>query len=141
MNYWLVKSEPEAYSWQDFVTADRATWDGVRNFQARNNLNAMQLGDQVLFYHSITKPGVVGLARVSRTAYPDPTAPVEPSGKPTPWVVVELEPIMPLAQPVSLAQIKTEPMLANMALIRQSRLSVMPVTTDEFELILKLSEE
>ncbi len=140
MNYWLVKSEPDAYSWHDFTSAGRAVWDGVRNYQARNNLNAMQLGDQVLFYHSVTKPAVVGLARVSRTAYPDPAAPSEPSGKPTPWVVIELEPMMPLAQPVSLAQIKAEPMLANMALIRQSRLSVMPVTTDEFELILTMSQ-
>ena len=144
MNYWLVKSEPDAYSWHDFTSAGRAVWDGVRNFQARNNLQAMQLNDQVLFYHSVTKPAVVGLARVSRTAYPDPTAPPdplgEPSDKPTPWVVVELEPMMALAQPVSLAQIKAEPMLANMALIRQSRLSVMPVTRDEFELILKVSQ-
>ena len=140
MNYWLVKSEPDAYSWHDFTSAGRAVWDGVRNFQARNNLNAMQLSDQVLFYHSVTKPAVVGLARVCRTAYPDPTAPAEPSGKPTPWVVIELEPMMALAQPVSLAQIKAEPMLANMALIRQSRLSVMPVTRDEFELILMLSQ-
>lgn len=141
MNYWLVKSEPGAYSWHDFTSAGRAIWDGVRNFQARNNLNAIQLGDQVLFYHSVTKPAVVGLARVSRTAYPDPTAPPEPSGRPTPWVVIELEPMMALAQSVSLTQIKAEPMLANMALIRQSRLSVMPVTTDEFELILMLSQK
>lgn len=140
MNYWLVKSEPNAYSWHDFTAAGRAVWDGVRNFQARNNLQAMQLNDQVLFYHSVTKPAVVGLARISRTAYPDPTVLADTSGKPTPWVVIELEPIMALAQPVSLAQIKTEPMLANMALIRQSRLSVMPVTRDEFELVLSLAE-
>jgi len=140
MNYWLIKSEPDAYSWHDFTSAGRAVWDGVRNYQARNNLNAMQLGDQVLFYHSVTKPAVVGLARVSRTARPDPTAPPDPSGKPTSWVVIELEPMMPLAQSVSLAQIKAEPMLANMALIRQSRLSVMPVKADEFELILTMSQ-
>lgn len=113
----------------------RAVWDGVRNYQARNNLNAMKQGDQVLFYHSVTKPGVVGLATVVREAYPDPTSPDDLR-----WVVVELEPVMPLARPVTLAQIKAEPLLANMGLIKQSRLSVMPVRPDEFELILSLGQ-
>lgn len=144
MNYWLVKSEPDAYGWHHFIEQGRAVWDGVRNYQARNNLKAMQLGDQVLFYHSVTKPAVVGLATVVTEAYPDPTtqnAPVGKSSKPTEWVVVELEPVMVLETPVSLAQIKAEPLLANISLIRQSRLSVMPVRADEFELILKMGQE
>lgn len=111
-------------------------WDGVRNYQARNNLRAMQTGDQVLFYHSVTDPGVVGLATVVKEAYPDPTA----SEKETPWVVVELEPVMPLEKLVSLARIKAEPLLAHISLIRQSRLSVMPVRPDEFELILQMGQ-
>ena len=144
MNYWLVKSEPDAYGWHHFIEQGRAVWDGVRNYQARNNLKAMQLGDQVLFYHSMMKPGVVGLATVVAEAYPDPTAltvPTDRIKKPTDWVVVELEPIMILDKPVSLAQIKAEPLLANISLIRQSRLSVMPVRADEFELILKMGQE
>ena len=139
MNYWLVKSEPDAYGWLHFTAQGRAVWDGVRNYQARNNLNAMQKGDQVLFYHSVTSPAVVGLARVVKEAYPDPTAATE-TGR-NPWVVVELEPVMPLENPVSLAKIKVEPLLANISLIRQSRLSVMPVRVDEFELILKMGGE
>ncbi len=136
MNYWLVKSEPDAYGWHHFIAQGRALWDGVRNYQARNNLNAMQLGDQVLFYHSMTNPGVIGLATVVKEAYPDPTVPDNPKR----WVVVELEPVMALEQPVPLAKIKAEPLLANISLIRQSRLSVMPVRPDEFELILKLGQ-
>lgn len=135
LNYWLVKSEPDKYGWHHFTEQTRAVWDGVRNYQARNNLNAMKLGDQVLFYHSVTNPGVVGLANVVREAYPDPTAPDD-----TRWVVVELEPVMALEKPVSLAQIKAEPMLAAIGLIKQSRLSVMPIRPDEFELILKLGQ-
>src|SRR5438128_1894258 len=116
MNYWLVKSEPDKYGWSHFVAQGRAVWDGVRNYQARNNLNAMRPGDQVLFYHSVTKPGVVGLAKVVHEAYPDPTIPAEPMHN---WVVVELEPMMALSNTVSLMQIKAEPLLANMALIKQ----------------------
>jgi predicted RNA-binding protein with PUA-like domain len=134
--YWLVKSEPDAYSWDTFMAQGRAVWDGVRNYQARNNLVAMKAGDQVLFYHSVTNPGVVGVATVVKEAYPDPTAPDDPR-----WRVVELEPLMPLARPVKLAQLKAEPLLANMALIRQSRLSVMPVRSDEFECILSMAKE
>ncbi len=122
----------------------RAVWDGVRNYQARNNLKAMQSGDQVLFYHSVKKPGVVGLATVVAEAYPDPVAAREAAqlgAKPTDWVVVELEPVMGLDNPVALARIKAEPLLANLSLIRQSRLSVMPVRADEFELILKMGQE
>ncbi len=136
MNYWLVKTEPEKYGWSHFITQGRGIWDGVRNYQARNNLAAMQLGDQVLFYHSVSNPAVVGVATVVCAAYPDPTAPAEPNGKPTPWCVVELEPTLAFIQPVPLARIKADPMLANMGLIRQSRLSVMPVKPDEFNQIL-----
>ncbi len=113
-------------------------WDGVRNYQARNNMRVMQPGDQVLFYHSVTKPGVVGLARVVREAYPDPTVADDPAQMKFGWVVVDLEPVMALSKPVTLSQIKAEPLLANMGLIKQSRLSVMPVRPNEFELILKL---
>ena len=149
LNYWLVKSEPDTYGWHHFAQQGRAVWDGVRNYQARNNLNAMRTGDQVLFYHSATKPArsrsgvpagaVVGLATVVREAYPDPTVPGEPGAVPIRWVAVELEPVLLLDRPVLLRQIKAEPLLANIALIRQSRLSVMPIRPDEFELILKLS--
>ncbi len=144
LNYWLVKSEPDAYGWHHFIEQGRAVWDGVRNYQARNNLKTMKLGDQVLFYHSVTKPAVVGLATVVTEGYPDPTAASEPASKgakPSGWVVVELEPVMALDKPVSLARIKAEPLLANLSLIRQSRLSVMPVRADEFELILKMGQE
>lgn len=133
MNYWLVKTEPEAFSWERFVKEGRAVWDGVRNYQARNNLKAMKEGDQVLFYHSVKQLAVVGLARVSREAYPDPTVPDDPR-----WFVVELEPELAFSRPVTLAQLKSEPMLQQLLLIRQSRLSVMPVKPDEFELILAI---
>ncbi|GAB3989069.1 EVE domain-containing protein [Spirosoma daeguense] len=135
MNFWLVKSEPDTYGWHHFIEQGRAVWDGVRNYQARNNLNAMKIGDQVLFYHSVTSPCVVGLAHVVKESYPDPTIPDD-----TRWVVVELEPLFALEKPVSLATIKAEPLLANLSLIRQSRLSVMPVRVDEFELILKMGQ-
>lgn len=153
MNYWLVKTEPDKYGWHHFTEQGRAVWDGVRNYQARNNLNAMRLGDSVLFYHSVTNPGrsesrtshsgvpagaVVGLARVVREAYSDPTAPAESNAAPARWVAVQLEPVLAFERPVSRAQIRTEPLLANIALLRQSRLSVMPIRPDEFELILKL---
>lgn len=139
MNYWLVKSEPDVYGWQHFIEQGRAVWDGVRNYQARNNLKAMQEGDQVLFYHSVTRPGVVGLAKVVKTAYPDPTVANDPAQAKFGWVVVELEPMMAFGQPVTLAQMKAEPMLAQIGLIKQSRLSVMPIKPDEFELILKMA--
>lgn len=140
MTYWLVKTEPDKYGWHHFIQQGRAVWDGVRNYQARNNMRLMRLGDQVLFYHSVTKPAVVGLATVVREAYPDPTA-TDESGTPSAcWVVVELEPVMPLGQPVSLAQLRSEPMLAGMALLKQSRLSVSPVRPNEFELILQLGQ-
>lgn len=139
MNYWLVKSEPDKYGWHHFTEQGQAVWDGVRNYQARNNLRLMRLGDSVLFYHSVTKPGVVGLAKVVREAYPDPTAATEETISKA-WVVVELEPVLALARPVTLAELKAEPMLANMALLKQSRLSVSPLRPDEFELILKMGQ-
>ena len=124
------------YGWDLFTRQGRAVWDGVRNYQARNNLIAMRTGDQVLFYHSVTNPGVVGLARVIREAYPDPTVADVPGQTPVRWVAVDLEPLMRLEKPVSLRQIKAEPLLASVSLIRQSRLSVMPIRPDEFEQIL-----
>lgn len=126
---WLVKSEPEAYAWTDLVRDRRTAWTGVRNYQARIHLNAMRPGDRVFFYESVTTKAVVGVAEVTRAAFPDSTA-EEPG-----WVAVELKALRALAQPVSLAQIKAEPKLASIALLRQSRLSVMPLTAAEFSLI------
>lgn len=129
---WLVKSEPETYSWVDFARDGRTAWTGVRNFAARLHLNAMQPGDQVLFYESMTTKAVVGVAEVTRKAFPDDTAD-EPG-----WVAVELKALHPLAHPVTLTQIKVEPALAKMVLLRISRLSVQPVTAAEFSRIVKM---
>jgi len=130
--HWLVKSEPDAYAWTDLVRDGRTAWTGVRNYQARIHLNTMQPGDRVLFYESVTTKAVVGIAEVTRPAFPDTTA-EEPG-----WVAVELKSLEPLAHPVSLAQIKAEPALAKIGLIRQSRLSVVPLTKAEFAAIVKL---
>jgi predicted RNA-binding protein with PUA-like domain len=130
--YWLVKQEPSAYSWDDFVRDGRTSWTGVRNFTARNNLRAMQEGDEVLFYHSVVGKAVVGLAKVARTAYPDPTA------KEGDWSAVDLVPLKPLPQPVTLEQIKATPKLKEIALVRLSRLSVQPLEEAEFREILRL---
>jgi len=132
--YWLVKQEPEAYSWSDFVKDGRTAWTGVRNFQARNNLRAMKKGDVVFFYHSVSDKAVIGLARVDRENYPDPTA------KEGDWSVVDLVPVKALKRPVTLDQIKADKVLQNMKLVRQSRLSVTSVTDAEFERLLLLSE-
>ena len=132
MNYWLVKQEPAAYSWDDFVRDKKTAWTGVRNFQARANLAAMKKGDQVFFYHSVTGKCIVGLAEVVKTAYPDSTADKEG------WICVDLKPLKPLPEPVTLEKIKQTESLAQMALVRQSRLSVMPVTADQSRLIQKL---
>jgi predicted RNA-binding protein with PUA-like domain len=132
MNYWLVKSDPDTYSWADFTRDRRTFWDGVRNFQARNNLRAMAEGDLVLFYHSNNNPGVVGIAKVMKSAYQDPTT------DNTNWVAVDLEWHSEFPRLVSLAAIRAEPKLANISLIRQSRLSVMPVTRAEFDLIVAM---
>lgn len=134
MNYWLVKSEPSVYSWRDFVKKGRDHWDGVRNYQARNHLRNMQPGDQVLFYHSVKEKAVVGIASVVSESYPDPTANDER------WVVVDLEPLQAFEQAVTLEQIKAEPDLAETPLLRQSRLSVMPLSPSAFNKIVKLSK-
>lgn len=134
MNHWLVKQEPESYAWQTFVSDGRTTWDGVRNFAARNHLRAMRTGDLVLFYESGGPKQVVGIARVTREAFPDPTA--EPGEGD--WSTVELEAVARLKQPVTLATIKATPALREMPLLRQSRLSVMPLTRDQFDAIVKL---
>ena len=134
MKHWLVKSEPEAYSWATFVLEDGTAWTGVRNYQARNNLNLMQPGDLVLFYHSVSEKAVVGIAEVAASATPDATAAAG-----SPWVAVHLRPVQPLPQPVSLAQLKADARLSELALLRQSRLSVLPVRPEEFDAVLALS--
>lgn len=130
MNYWLVKQEPEKYSFDDLMRDGATVWDGVRNYQARNNLQAMRVGDKVLFYHSVTEKAVVGLAEVSKESFPDPND--------EKWIVVEIAPLEKLAKAVTLDAIKAEKSLENIALIKQSRLSVMPLTEEEFETILKI---
>lgn len=132
-NYWLAKSEPEAYSWNDLVKDGKTVWTGVRNFQARNNLRAMKAGDFVLFYHSVTDKQVVGIAKVAREFYPDPTA------EEGDWSVVDLAPHKPLKTFVTLEQIKTDAVLKDMALVRQSRLSVTPLTEAQFKRLLELA--
>jgi predicted RNA-binding protein with PUA-like domain len=132
MNYWLVKSEPEAYSWAHLVKDGKTSWTGVRNYQARNNLQAMKKGELVLFYHSISDKAIVGVAKVETEAYPDPTtADVR-------WLTVDLAPMQDFKDPVTLDQIKKDNRLENIALIKQSRLSVMPLRPEEFEAILNL---
>ena len=128
---WLVKQEPETYSWEDFAREGRVVWDGVRNYQARNNLKEMQVGDQVLFYSSGESKSVVGLAEVARAAFPDETAD-EPG-----WVAVELKAVRSLASAVTLARVKADPSLAGIALVRNSRLSVMPLAKKDFDRIVK----
>ncbi len=131
-NHWLVKQEPEAYSWDDLLKDGKVVWDGVRNYQARNNLRKMAAGDPVLFYHSVGPRKVVGTAEIVREAFPDPTADDDR------WVSVELKPVRSLKNPVSLDAIKQDPALADIALIRQSRLSVMPLTRKEYERIVRM---
>lgn len=132
--YWLVKSEPFKYSWAQLEKDKRTTWDGVRNFEARNNLRSMKKGDLLLFYHSNEGKEVVGVAKVVREAYPDPTA---DEGD---WSVVEIAPHRALAQPVSLDAIRADAKLADFALLRRSRLSVVPATKAEFERVLALGK-
>ncbi len=133
MNYWIVKQEPEKYSFDDLLKDGATVWDGVRNFQARNNLRAMRLKDKVLFYHSVSEKAVVGLATVSKEEFPDPND--------EKWIAVEIAPVEKFAKAVTLDQIKAEKSLENIALIKQSRLSVMPLTKAEFDTILKISGE
>ena len=130
MGHWLMKSEPESYSWSDLIRDGGTEWDGVRNNAARLHLKAMKKGDEAFFYHSMSDKAVVGIMRVTREAQPDP--------KDADWVSVRVEPVKAIS-PVTLAEIKAEPRLATMELIRQSRLSVAPVRTDEWNLILQMS--
>ncbi len=130
MAYWLMKSEPGSYSWHDLVRDGRTEWDGVRNPTARLNLKAMKAGDQAFFYHSMDQRAVVGIMRISREARPDPKDPN--------WVSVEVEPVRPVG-PVTLKQIKAQPKLAGMELIRQSRLSVAPVREEEWAVVLEMA--
>ena len=132
--YWLVKSEPETYSWADLVRDGRTDWTGVRNYAARLHLKAMCPGDEVFFYHSGDDKSVVGIARVIKAAFPDPTADEEG------WVAVELAPVAPLKKPVTLAQVKAAAPLKDIALVRQGRLSVQPLKPAEFALIKKLGD-
>ena len=132
MNYWLVKSEPEAFSWEQFVADGKARWDGVRNYQARNHLKDMRRGDLVMFYHSVSEKAVRGVGQVTREHYPDPTV------DDLRWVAVELKPVYRLRTPVPLAAFKADAALQGAALLRQSRLSVMPLTPEAFDRLLEL---
>lgn len=133
MNYWMVKQEPEAYSFDDLVKDGKTDWTGVRNFQARNNLRAMKKGDQVLFYHSVSDKEVIGVTKVTKEEYPDPTDKA--------WVAVELSPVKKFKKPVTLEMIKSEKSLKDIALIKQSRLSVMPLTKAEFDKIIEMTKK
>ena len=133
MNHWIVKQEPEAYSWTDFLKDGRAAWTGVRNFQARNNLRSMKKGDPVFFYHSVSEKQIVGLARVAREAYPDPTA------KEGDWVAVDLVPVKTLARPVPLEAIKNDSAVKDIALVKNSRLSVSPLSKAHFDRLLAMA--
>src|SRR5215203_935879 len=133
MAYWLVKSEPSAYSWEQFEKDKQTDWTGIRNFAARLNLRGMKKGDQVLFYHSNEGLEIVGIAKVAKEAYQDPTTDEEA------WVVVDLKPVKKLKTPVSLQQIKGEKRLKDMALLRLSRLSVQPVTDEEWKVVMDMS--
>jgi predicted RNA-binding protein with PUA-like domain len=134
MNYWLIKSEPEKYSWEKFNKDGRTFWDGVRNYGARNNMRAMKEGDLAFFYHSNEGKEIVGIAKVVKEAYQDPTT------DDTNWVVVEFSPVEALKNPVTLAQVKAEPMLSQMELVRLGRLSVSTVTQAEFDKVLEMSQ-
>ena len=135
MNYWLMKTEPETFSWEDMVRDKKATWDGVRNYTARNNMRDMKKGDQVFIYHSGGHKEVVGIAEVTKEFYPDPTTD-DPA-----WVVVDLKPKNALKNPVSLAKIKADTRLKDIALVRLSRLSVSPLSAEAFNIILELSQK
>ena len=133
MNYWLVKQEPEKYSFDDLIRDEKTVWDGVRNYQARNNLREMKRGDKVLFYHSGAEKAVVGIAEVSRENFPDPAD--------EKWIAVEIKPVEKFKKPIALKQIKAEKTLENMALIKQTRLSVTLLTEDDFKTILRLGKK
>jgi predicted RNA-binding protein with PUA-like domain len=135
VNYWLIKSEPFKYSWEQFETDKETFWDGVRNYQARNNLRDMQVGDLCLYYHSNEGKEVVGIAEVIKPAYQDPTT------DNTQWVAVDVKPYKKLDKTVTLAQIKADPRLSDIGLIRQPRLSVISISVDHFNIILELANE
>jgi predicted RNA-binding protein with PUA-like domain len=135
MQFWIVKSEPMKYSWEKFEQEGKTFWDGVRNYQARNNLKKMKIGDRVLFYHSNEGKEIMGIAKVVKEAYQDPTTNDER------WVAVDLVPEKKLKKPVKLEVIKHDEVLKNIALVKQSRLSVVPITGDEFNRIIALSED
>lgn len=132
MNCWIIKSEPFSYSWDMFVAEGKSMWNGVRNYQARNNMMAMKIGDFALFYHSNEGKEIVGLAKVVKEHYPDPTT------DDTRWVVVDFEPVQKFSNPVTLAFIKADERFQNLSLIKQSRLSILPINNEEFDLILGL---
>lgn len=132
MNHWLMKTEPGTYSWDDLMRDKKTGWDGVRNFQARNNLKAMKKGDLVFIYHSGDDKSIVGIAKITRENFPDP--------KDNDWVAVEIAPVKSLKKPITLAQIKGDKRFANMALVKSSRLSVQPVRPEEFDSVVALSE-
>ena len=132
MNYWLVKSEPGTFSWDDLVRDKKTVWDGVRNFQARNNLKNMKKGDLAFFYHSGEDKAIVGIGKITKEGYPEP--------KDNSWIAVDIAPDKKLKKPVTLAQIKADKRLLNMVLVKASRLSVQPVKAEEFDLIVALSE-
>ncbi len=131
MNYWLMKSEPSVYSWTDLERDKKATWDGVRNFQARNNLKAMKKDDLAFLYHSNEDKAIIGIVKIVKENYPDP--------KDKNWIVVDIAPVEKLKSSISLAQIKADKRLGEMVLVRSSRLSVQPVRKEEFDMIIKLS--
>ena len=133
MNYWLMKTEADTFSWDDLIRDKKAGWDGVRNFQARTHLKNMKKGDEAFFYHTGDEKAIVGVARITKEHYPDPTD--------NEWVAVEIVPVRKLKKPVTLAQIKADKRLSNMVLVKASRLSVQPVKPEEFEMVLALSED
>ncbi len=133
MAYWLFKSEPGAWSWDDQVAAGTAEWDGIRNYQADNNMKAMKIGDKAFFYHSVDERSIVGVVEIAREHYPDPT---DPKGR---FGMVDVTAKIPVKSPVTLADIKAEPALANLALVRQSRLSVVPIEPAEWKLLCKMA--
>lgn len=135
MHYWLIKTEPSTWSWNDQVTKKTTSWDGVRNYQASNNLKAMGIGDLCFFYHSVSDRQIVGIVEVTRTYHPDPS---DETGR---FGMVEVKAVKPLKKPVSLDAIKIEPRLAHLALVRQSRLSVMPIDKAAWTLILQMGED
>ena len=134
MAFWLMKSEPSAYSWNDLVREGRTHWDGVRNYQAANNMKSMKVGDMAFFYHSVTDKEIVGIMQVVREYYPDHTDKTDRFG------MVDVEPVMPAEIPVTLAQVKAEPKLSDLALVRQARLSVLPVSAPHWRFLCKMAK-